>query len=125
MSVRPRTDHLGQIAQSDGSRGPTEATRAVWTMRTEVVAAISMTVETTAMKIVGMCQTGLRNVETIVETTTTIVETTVVDTRVGLGIRPCGGPPIPAGRRSSSCKTVTAITNAMANGSAAPITAVR
>jgi hypothetical protein len=94
-------------------------------MRIEVVAAMSMTVETTAMKIVGMCQTGLRNVERIVETTTTIVETTVVDTRAGLDIQPSGGPPIPAGRQSSSCRTVTAITNAMANGSAAPIMAAR
>jgi len=94
-------------------------------MGIEFVAETWTTVETTAMKIVGMCQTGLRNVERIVETTTTTVKTTVVDTRAGLDIRPCGGPPIPAGRRSSSCKTVTAITNAMANGSAAPIMAAR
>jgi hypothetical protein len=82
-------------------------------------------VETTAMKIVGMCQIGLRNIERIVETTTTIVETTVVDTHAGSDIPPCGGPPIHAGRQSSSSRTVTAITNATAYGSAVPTTAVR
>jgi len=99
-------------------------------MRSEVVSRAWMTAaetiaETTAMKIAGMCRTGPRNDERIVETTTMIVETTVVDMHVGLDIPPFGGALIHADRPSSSSRTVTAITNAMANGSAAPITVVR
>ena len=81
--------------------------------------------ETTSMKIAGMCRTGSRIDEIIVETTTMIVETTVVGMRVGLDIPRSGGALILVGRRSSSSRTVTAITNAMANGSVAPIMVVR
>ena len=99
-------------------------------MRSEVVTRARMTavatiVEMTAMKIAGMCRIGSRIDETIAETTTMIVETTVVDMRAGLDIPPFGGTLIRADRPSSSSRTVTAITNAMANGSAAPIMVVR
>lgn len=95
-------------------------------MRSEVVTRAWMTAaETTGMKIAGMCRTRSRNEERTAETTTTIVETTVVDMRVGLDIPPGGGARIHADRPSSSSRTITAITNATANGSAAPTMVVR
>jgi hypothetical protein len=124
-NARRRTAQLVKTVWMAGTQDPIESTRDVGMKRSEDAVAIWMTVETTAMKTVRLCQSALRSVERTDVITTMTVEMIVANSHAGLDIPPSGGLLIHADRLWSSSRTATAITNAMVNGSAAPTTAAR